>query len=161
MVSYAFQASQASAGGSALAYDGNMGLWLVSRRFKLGTSMQQVFQRTLTPLNQEFVLRRVYNINTVYTLRINHYADLILHGWYKYQEYSSVNIQVAGIITLQQLVQLGANYRYQKGFFLMAGLKDILIGTSKISLAMSYSTDILNYIAKGDNGIEFFIRYNK
>jgi type IX secretion system PorP/SprF family membrane protein len=160
-VNYVFKATQSSAGGSALTYDGALGLWLVSNRFKLGASMQQVFQRSLAPLNQEFVLRRVYNINGSYKVRINHYVELTTHFWYKYQQYSRTDVQIAAIVTLQQLVDFGMNYRYKKGLVLIAGLKDIPIGTSKISLAMSYSTGVLNYIAKGDNGIEIFIKYSK
>ncbi len=160
-VNYVFKATQSSAGGSDITYDGNLGVWLVGNKFKLGTSMQQIFQKSLSPLNEEFVLRRVYNVNASYTFKINYYAELSTYLWYKYQEYSSANIQLAAVVTLQKLVEFGANYRYQKGVVLMGGLKDIVIGTSRISLAMSYSTGILNYIAKGDNGIEIFIRYSK
>ena len=161
-VNYAFKATQSSAGGADMAYDGNLGLWLVGGSVKLGASMQQLFQKTLSPIGQEFVLRRVYNFNAVYVLRINYLAQLTFHGWYRYQRYSSYNdAQLATIFTLQNLIEFGANYRYQRGIVLMAGLKDIAIGTSKLTIAMSYSTGILNYIARGDNGVEIFLKYSK
>jgi len=161
MVNYAFKATQSSAGGSDITYDGNLGLWLVGDKLKLGTSMQQVFQRALSPIGQEFVLRRQYNANLIYSFFISPYIEFKTHFWYKYNTYNSNDFSIAGIVTIQSIVEFGANYRYQKGFVLMGGLKDIRIGTSKIAIAMSYSTGILNYIARGDNAVELFIKYSK
>lgn len=161
MVDYAFKATQSSAGGSDITYDGSLGMWLVGSRLKLGTSMQQVFQRKLQPIGQEFVLRRQYNANVVYTFFISPYVELTTHVWYKYSTYTSHTFDAAAVVTLQRIIEFGANYRYQRGFVLMAGVKDIRIGTSKIALGMSYSTGVLNYIARGDNAVELFIKYSK
>jgi len=161
MVNYAFKATQSSAGGSDMAYDGNLGVWLVGNRLKAGTSMQQIFQRTLTPIGQEFILRRQYNANVIYAFFINPFIELTTHVWYKYNTYTSSTFEAAAVITLQNIIEFGANYRYQRGFVLVGGVKDIRIGTSKIAIAMSYSTGILNYIAKGDNAVELFIKYSK
>ncbi len=161
MVSYAFKATQSSAGGSDFTYDGSLGLWLVGRKLKVGTSMQQVFQKTLTPIGQTFELRRQYNVNASYSLFINPYIELTTHAWYKYQQYHKNDFQLAAIVTLQNLIEFGGNYRYQKGVVLVGGLKDIHIGTSRICIAMSYSTGVLNYIAKGDNAVEVFLKYSK
>jgi type IX secretion system PorP/SprF family membrane protein len=160
-VSYAFKATQSSAGGSDLNYDGNIGLWLVGRNLKVGTSMQQVFQRTLTPIGQTFELSRQYNLNACYMFFINPYTQLTTHVWYKHQQNNSDDIQIAALITLQNLVEFGGNYRYRKGVVLIGGLKDIRIGTSRIAIAMSYSTGVLNSLAKGDNAVELFIKYSK
>lgn len=161
MVNYAFKATQSSAGGSDITYDGNLGLWLVGNRLKVGSSMQQVFQRTLSPIGQQFVLRRQYNANLIYSFFINPYVELTAHLWYKYNTYTSCTFDAAAVITLQSIIEFGANYRYQRGFVLMGGVKDIRMGTSKISIAMSYSTGILNYVARGDNAVELFVRYSK
>lgn len=160
-VSYAFKATQSSAGGSDLNYDGNIGLWLIGRKLKVGTSMQQVFQRTLTPIGQTFELTRQYNLNASYMFFINPYIQLTTHAWYKHQQNNINDLQLAALITLQNLVEFGANYRYQKGVVLVGGLKDIRIGTSRIAIAMSYSTGVLNSLAKGDNAVELFIKYSK
>ncbi len=161
MVSYAFKATQSSAGGADFTYDGNLGLWLVGRKFKVGTSMQQVFQKTLTPIGQTFELQRVYNANASYVFHINHNIELTTHLWYKYQQYYKEGIQFAAIVTLQDFVEFGGSYRYQKGLVLIGGIKDIHLGTSKISIVMSYSTGVLNYVAKGDNAVELFLKYSK
>lgn len=161
MVSYAFKATQSSAGGSDFTYDGSLGLWLVGRKLKVGTSMQQVFQKTLSPIGQSFELRRQYNVNASYTFFISPYVELTSHVWYKYQQYYKSDVQIAALLTLQNLVEFGANYRYQKGVVLIGGFKDIRIGTSKISIAMSYSTGVLNNLAKGDNAVEIFLKYSK
>ena len=161
MVSYAFKATQSSAGGADFTYDGSLGLWLVGRKIKVGSSMQQVFQKALTPIGQTFELRRQYNLNVSYLYFINPTIELTTHIWYTYQQYQKNDFQVAAIITLQNLVEFGANYRYQKGIVLVGGLKDIHIGTSRIAIAMSYSTGLLNTIATGDNAVELFLKYSK
>lgn len=161
MVSYAFKATQSSAGGSDLTYDGNLGLWLVGTHFKLGASMQQVFQGKLSPIGQTFELVRQYNLNASHTFLINPNIQLTTHAWYKYQQDNKDDLQVAAIITMQNLVEFGGNYRYQKGVVLIGGLKDIYIGTSKITIAMSYSTGILNALAKGDNAVELFLKFSR
>lgn len=160
-VSYAFKATQSSAGGSDLAYDGSTGLWVVGRKLKAGVSIQQISQGKLSPLGQIFELRRQYNANVSYLFFINPDIQLTTHVWYKHQQHNMHDVQVAAIITLQNLVEFGGNYKYQKGVVLIGGLKDIHIGTSRISLAMSYSTGILNYLAKGDNAVEIFLRYSR
>lgn len=161
MVSYAFKATQSSAGGSDLAYDGNLGLWLVGTHLKIGTSMQQVFQRTLSPIGQTFELARQYNFNASYMFFINPNIQFTTHAWYKLQQSDKKDVQIATLITMQRLVEFGGCYRYQKGIVLIGGLKDIYIGTSKIAIAMSYSTGILNALAKGDNAVELFIKFSK
>lgn len=160
-VSYAFKATQSSAGGSDSNFDGSLGVWLIGRSLKVGTSMQQIFQRTLSPIGQTFELSRQYNVNACYTFFINPNVQLTTHAWYKHQQNNKDDLQVAAIITLQNLIEFGGNYRYQKGLVLVGGLKDIKIGTSKISIAMSYSTGVLNKLAKGDNAVELFIKYCK
>lgn len=161
MVSYAFKATQSSAGGSDFTYDGSLGLWLVGRKLKVGTSMQQVFQKSLSPIGQSFELKRVYNLNASYSIFINPYIELTTHAWYKYQQSQNNYFQLAAIVTLQNLIEFGGNYKYQRGVVLIGGLKDISIGTSKISIAMSYSIGVLNNLAKGDNAVELFLRYRK
>jgi len=161
IVSYAFKATQSSAGGSDLTYDGNLGIWLVGRKLKLGTSIQQVFQGRLSPIGQTFELTRQYNVNASYDFYINPYVNVETHLWYKHQQNNMDDVQVAGIITMQNLVQFGGNYRYMKGLILIGGLKDIRVGTSRLSIAMSYSTGVLNYLARGDNAVELFIKYSK
>lgn len=161
MVNYAFKATQSSAGGSDLTYDGSLGLWLVGSHLKAGSSIQQIFQRTLQPIGQEFVLTRQYNANLVYSLFINPIIEVQTHLWYKYNTYTASTFEAAAVITLQSFIEFGANYRYQRGFVLIGGLKDIRLGTSKIAVAMSYSTGILNYTARGDNAVELFIKYSK
>jgi type IX secretion system PorP/SprF family membrane protein len=161
MVSYAFKATQSSAGGSDFTYDGSLGLWLVGRKLKVGTSMQQVFQKTLAPIGQTFELKRQYNVNASYTCFINPYIELTTHVWYKYQQSYKNDFQLAAMVTLQNLIEFGGNYKYQKGVVLIGGLKDVRIGTSRICIAMSYSTGILNTIARGDNAVEIFLKYSK
>jgi len=161
MVSYAFKATQSSAGGSDLTYDGSLGLWLVGRKLKVGSSIQQVFQKSLSPIGQSFELRRVYNLNASYSFFINPYIELTTHAWYKYQQYQNNYFQFAAIVILQNLVEFGGNFKYQRGLVLVGGLKDIPVGTSKISIAMSYSIGVLNKLAKGDNAVEIFLRYRK
>ncbi len=161
MVNYAFKATQSSAGGSDFNYDGNLGVWLVGKKLKAGTSIQQVFQKILSPIGQIFELKRQYNLNISYSFFINPNVQLSTHFWYRYQKYQINDMQIAGIVTLQNLIEFGGNYRYRKGLVIIAGLKDIAIGTSRISIAMSYSTGILNYIANGDNAVELFLKYSK
>lgn len=160
-VSYAFKATQSSAGGSDLTYDGSLGAWLVGRNLKAGASIQQVFQRTLSPIGQTFELVRQYNATVSYLFLIQPYIQVTTHAWYRYQGNNTHDLQVAAMITLQNFVEFGSNYRYQKGIVLIGGLKDLPLGTSKISIAMSYSTGILNYLARGDNAVEIFLRYSK
>ncbi|WP_299252200.1 type IX secretion system membrane protein PorP/SprF, partial [uncultured Cytophaga sp.] len=105
MVSYAFKATQSSAGGSDLTYDGNIGLWLVGTHFKIGTSMQQVFQGKLSPIGQTFELTRQYNLNASYAFFINPNIQLTTHAWYKHQQKTTNDLQVAAIITMQKLVE--------------------------------------------------------
>lgn len=161
MVDYVFKATQSSAGGSDITYDGNLGFWLVGNRLKAGASMQQVFQRKLIPIGQEFVLRRQYNANLVYTFFISPYVGLAAHAWYRYNSYTASDLSLAAVLTLQSFIEFGVEYRYQKGFVLMGGIKDIRIGTSRIAIAMSYSTGVLNYIARGDNAVELFLKYSR
>lgn len=161
VVNYAFKATQSSAGGSDFTYDGSLGLWLIGKKLSVGTSIQQVFQKTLSPIGQIFELKRQYNVNASYTFFINPYVQLSTHAWYRCQQFNINDLQIAAVITLQNLIEFGGNYRYKKGIVIIAGLKDIPIGTSKISIAMSYSTGVLNYVVNGDNAVEIFLKYSK
>lgn len=161
IVNYAFRSSQASAGGSSTVLDGNAGIWYLRRRWKLGVSMQQIFQQKLQPINQIFILNRYYNVNLTNFFPLGAHLELTTHLYSRYQKQEPLNIEFASIMEIQQRVNAGFNYRHNHGIALLAGISRISFGSLNMAFMASYMASIKKVSRVTDSVLELHISLKK
>lgn len=159
-VDYAFKASQAGAGGSALVPDGNAGMWFLSRKLKAGLAVQQMFNQKLTPIRQTFRLTRIVNANVSWLLDLQPGLYLSTYAYAGFQRSAPFVFDVAPVFTIQEKWDAGVSYRYRRGIAFIAGFKKIAVGSSQFSMYFSYLFST-SQVALNDNALELNLSFQK
>ena len=66
--SYFINGNTTQTDGSDMRPDGSLGLWLHHQKYYIGLASNHIFQNKLQPLNEAFILKRTYQLNTAYVL---------------------------------------------------------------------------------------------
>lgn len=159
MVGYTFGSSIASAGGSSSAPDANVGIWYLREKFKLGFSYQQVFAPQLQPLNQLFILNRYLNVNGIYKIEFSPTVTLQTHAYWKWDSTMPFYGELAPIFVFNEWVELGANYRHNRGVAMLFGFPQINIGQGKVYMMASYLISTRKLSSQNDSVLEFSLGY--
>jgi hypothetical protein len=159
IVKYTLLGSQAGGGGSSTAFDGNIGLWYIRSKLKIGISYQQFTRSELTPVNQTFQLIPYLNFNIIYASYISPYVLLTTHVFYRYQSASVYDVEVAPIFLLNEMFETGVNFRYQRGVALIFGIKNINIGKGYIHFMGSFLLSTRKLSNNLDNAFELSASY--
>ncbi len=158
-VSYVFGSSAASAGGSSTAPDANLGLWYLREKLKIGISYQQILSPRLRPLNQLFVLSKYFNVNGIYTLEFSPEVSLSTHAYWKWDPSAPFYGELAPILTIQEWLEIGANYRHQRGIAALVGFPRIPLGSGHLYLMASYLISTRKLSSQNDSVLEFSLGY--
>jgi type IX secretion system PorP/SprF family membrane protein len=159
-VNYAFKSSMASAGGSDAAPDGSAGMWYLRERFAMGFSVQQMFKGKLRPVNQTFELNRLFNFNAYKVFMLSPYVNLTTHFYSGFQKDLPSNISLAAILDVQDKLEMGVNYRYNRAIVFIAGFKKINFASSNWSLFFSYLVRT-GGVSINDNAVEVYLSFQK
>jgi len=137
LVNYVFASSDASTGGSDSDFDGSLGFWIVYKKIKLGTSLQQMTNSVLRPVNQPFYLKRYSSIMASHTWVISPFLEWESHCNISFVPNYGTITQLAGALQIYQ-TEIGATYKSDVGFSGFAGLKKLSLQQYTVSLSASY-----------------------
>jgi type IX secretion system PorP/SprF family membrane protein len=158
MVNYSFRGSTGYSSGSDSNYDGNAGLWLYSDNYHAGISLNQIFNRRLAPIREEFILApylsitgsRKINIDKAFSLK----PQFLLNCFNK----SYCELDLAMLATIGNFFSAGGSYRSGRGMAWIAGLSDIPLMRNKIEIYFCYSSP--SFISKRLNVNSYQISLN-
>jgi hypothetical protein len=140
IINYSFESSPNTAGGSDFAPDGSLGIVLYNENLNIGFSGNQVFNSVLRPIIAEYKFPVYYNLNIHKSWEISPHVEvrpLSLITWKVKEKVWDLN---AGVLsTFHNKVVLGANYKHQKVFSFLAGIKDIQVSKHFFNLNFSYN----------------------
>jgi type IX secretion system PorP/SprF family membrane protein len=138
-LSFLVSASSANLSGGATAPDATLGLWLYSRAFYAGISMNQIFNSRLTPLEETTKLVRHYNLTGGYVLHITESFDLTPRVLIRYAPEFPLDFDFAANAVIKGIVSTGLNYRHQKGVVPMVGFEKLAIANGNLKAMFSYA----------------------
>jgi hypothetical protein len=158
-VNYTFLGSQAGGGGSATAFDVNIGVWYMRRKLKIGIAYQQMTSSVVAPVNQRFELIPYINLNVIYTSHISAYVDLLTHAYVRLQSNEKYDVQLAPVFLINQKFETGVNLRYRRGVAILFGLKSISIGEGNLRFMGSFLLSTRKLANNFDNAFELSAGY--
>ncbi len=158
-VNYSFSASQAGGGGSSTVFDGNIGVWYMRRKLKIGLAYQQMVHSILTPVNQSFELIPYLNVNAIYTSNLGAHLSLTTNMYFRIQNEKISDFQIAPVFLLHDKFETGINFRYQKGIALLCGVKALAIGMGQIRFMGSFLFSTQKLANNMDNTFELSAGY--
>jgi hypothetical protein len=158
-VNYSIKSSQADPGGSDWALDGNVGLWYLHRRFKLGVAYMQIFGQTLRPVREQFVLQPYWNMNLQYLVFKTPFVSLTTHVYVNNSQGPIWQVEAAPIFEIMRYVETGVNYRYNNGVAMIIGLKSLPLFGGKANIMASYLFSTGATSVATNNVIEFSLGY--
>ncbi|MBC7389613.1 MAG: PorP/SprF family type IX secretion system membrane protein [Opitutaceae bacterium] len=159
-INYSFKASPASGGGNSFSPDANIGLWYLRDNFKVGISYQQITRPVLKPVSQQFQLDPYLNFNIIYKLKIQQHIELESHLYYRYLQDFPFYFEFSPILSFYNKLETGVNYRQNRGFAILLGLKSIAIGNNHFRFLASYLLSTRKLTTINDGILEFSFGYS-
>lgn len=159
-INYFFKSSQASPGGSSTRPDANLGIWYLRQKWQLGLSYQQILKPRLQPLNQSYLLADYLNLTACYRLDFSPDIAMHTHAYLYFQSPQTLRLEIAPLFLFYDKLQLGANYRHDRGIALLLGLKSIEIGHGQLQLMASYLISTRQLTSMDDGVVEFSLGYS-
>jgi type IX secretion system PorP/SprF family membrane protein len=157
--SYLVSGSNASIAGSDQCPDGSIGLWLYHQRYYVGASACQVFNGRLTPLQETTTLLRHYNITGGYSYRASPMLWVNPKSIVRYTPGYPLDIDVAVIGVVDEIVAAGLNYRYNKGMVCTVGLEKLKVQKGSFKCMFSYAFPA-GSVASSIQTYELTLRYD-
>jgi type IX secretion system PorP/SprF family membrane protein len=142
LFSYVVSAQSSGLVGSDNAPDASIGLWLYSERYYIGTSINQILNSKLTPIEEQTQLLRHYNITGGYFFALSKSLVIAPKALIRYAPDHPVNVDLATIAIVDDVVSGGINYRHQKNFVTLVGLERLNVGKGRFRAMFSYSVPI-------------------
>ena len=158
-INYSVKSSPASAGGNSTVPDIHLGIWITSSHIDFGISSQQLLQLTISPLDQTFILARIYDLNLNYKSNLNKSLQFNLYNHIRYQNKNSWMIESGPILIWKNILEGGFNYRYLRGMAIIAGVSSIKIASSELRITGSFFISSSSLSGVNDNILEFSIAY--
>jgi type IX secretion system PorP/SprF family membrane protein len=143
MFSYQVASSNASAGGGANAPDASIGLWLYNKTFFAGASFNQILNTSLTPIAVEQKLIRHFNVTGGYTYHVSKSFKFTPIALLRITpELGTLDMDIAAVGSLNNILLLGINYRYERNFLGMVGFERLNIGVGSLRAGFSYAVPV-------------------
>lgn len=144
LASYVIQVTPHSAGGSAQAFDGNVGLCLSSQHLKLGLAVNQFANSTLTPLVERLVLKRFFEAYAQHVWELSASIQLksILHG--RFQSGLQLRPDLTEVLMLKDFLALGMTYTLQRQYGFLIGLEKLPLLKGNFKTYFSYHLPVRN-----------------
>ena len=171
---FGIKSSDQFAGASAIAFDGNSGIWLCTKATKLGLSVLQFNNAKVRPFEQAIQLTRHYYFTGEQNLHVNEFFQLTPSVFARYVE-RNLNpfIQtwsLGGVfnVLLNDIVSFGTSYEKQEGFYAFIGIQNVCMacGENKKNDLNALSIDISFFMPNRNNyrtnthAFEIVLRYN-
>jgi type IX secretion system PorP/SprF family membrane protein len=161
MANYAIQGSNISPSGSAIAPDGNVGIWMFTRKSYLGVSLNQFFNSRLTPIGETSVLVRHLNVIAGKTVVFSPFVQLKSSVVVRSAKNFATDVDVVNLFVVHDKLSAGFNYKHHKAFVFMVGLESIPFRQGKHQAGgwFSYSIPFGKYVVKSIQPYEITLTY--
>lgn len=139
LIDYVYKGSNVYAGGSSLKPTADVGLFLYRDNAHIGLTISQVIPGKLTPLQSQLPIKRFLIFSFDKTFYLSPYFSLMpatLIRITPVKNMSELNLYL--LAKVQNVLMAGLQYKYQKGYSLMGGVKDVTVGKKKFSFFLSY-----------------------
>lgn len=156
LISLKFSPSQVSPGGTGLSPDGSIGLSYGRDKFCIGTSVQQMFNNGITPVNQKFIFNRYLNIYGYKHFQLTYNLLLTLHALAQLQQNNTI-LNGAAVLGHGEHLQFSIGGRNTKAIVFSAGVQQLDAGFGLLSTVLSYQVTT-GKIAITDNAFELLFR---
>jgi hypothetical protein len=151
-------------GSSAFAFDAAFLLKLYTDHFNVQLSVNQATNSNITPVTQEIILARTFNLFASHRFVVNHQLEITPNFMNRYsiEDSSPLSGYLFGggsQFLFSSIFMTGLNYEHKNGFNFSAGFKKIKILNSELEFDLSYF--VPNSTNKGSNiqTFELFVRY--
>ncbi|MBY0425068.1 MAG: type IX secretion system membrane protein PorP/SprF [Cytophagales bacterium] len=159
VVNYAVASSSASGGGAATSPDANLGIWYMRKYAQLGVSFQQIFNNSLSPINQPIPLAQYFNFNGNLRTDLGRNSYLSTFAMVRYQNEMPFYGELASFLTIYKHFETGVNYRHGRGLAMLLGVQSVNIGIGELRFMASYLISTRNFSNVSDNVLEFSLGY--
>jgi type IX secretion system PorP/SprF family membrane protein len=161
MANYVIQGSNISPSGSSMAPDGNVGIWMFTRKSYLGVSLNQFFNSRLTPIGAASVLVRHVNVIAGKTIVFSPYVQLASSVVVRAAKSFKTDVDVVNLFLFHDKLSAGFNYKHHKAFVFMLGLENISFRHGKHLAGgwFSYSMPFGKYVVKSIQPYEITLTY--
>ncbi len=145
--------------------DISAGLWLYSKEYFIGLSAQQIIPQNVAFSNNEIALtkgRLVPHLflSAGYRIPVSDDVSFLPSILIRYISPLPIGFDINGKLQYQDLLWIGASYRYQDGYAAMLGVN--LSNTINIGYSYDLQTSKINMVSKGTHEIVFgFLLGNK
>jgi type IX secretion system PorP/SprF family membrane protein len=143
LISYAYQSSTASGGGSDAAWTVNAGLAMHSANYFIGLSISDLNNPEVNPIAVPTLLHRYVNVTAGKKFVLS--ADW--HTWqYALTQFlwnNQLTFQYASIFTYRRY-SVGLSYKHQSGAGIMLGIEGLMIGQNEFKAIASYKLPLSN-----------------
>lgn len=141
-MNFSVKATPTTEGASIFKADANTGIWLYNNRFHVGLSVNQLFNSVFQPIDERTVLPTHFNLTGSYAVVSNDRIELRPHVLLTYPYYSGTSIQAGLHGLFFNKVITTVSWNYKTSFSAMAGVSDLVIYKSNLSIILSYVTGI-------------------
>ncbi len=141
-VNHFFSASNINPGGSDLAPNIDLGIWLRGKRFNVGISGNQLIPFKMTPIEQTYVLSRHYTLVLDRTVALSRHLNLTPTALWRLEGLNKKNIDLGLVSLIHETLIVAISYKYQKALAFSAGLEKIKIGNQIFRLLFSYNSPV-------------------
>jgi type IX secretion system PorP/SprF family membrane protein len=138
-VSYVIPENPSGISGADTNFDGTFGLWLYSKKFYLGGSINQIPNSEILPINEVLKFARHYNFTGGYNYDLNPNITIIPRVLLRYCPSLPIDVDVAVTASINKLLVLGINYRYNKSIVPLVGFEELKIGSGHLNFMFSYA----------------------
>ncbi len=159
-VNYAFNPSNISTGGSDIAPNLELGLWLRGKNFNFGISGNQLVPFRMTPLDATYVLSRHYTFLVDKTFFLSPSLKLMPAFQYRWEEANRRNADGFLVLLLQDNLTFGAGYKYQRALAFSAGLEKIKIGNQVFRIMFSYNSPVGKKLYYNHQAYDLLLSYS-
>jgi len=161
VVNHNISSTPLSAGGGDVAFDGGIGLWLYGAKYQAGIAMGQLFNSTLTPIEETTKLTRLVNINGDKWWSVHHNVELGAIFWGRWVlGNSELSVFDIGLVAnMQEQLLAGATYRHERGYAMLLGIDNIRLYSGALRVTFSYNIAKQNGFSN-INTFELTMKYN-
>jgi len=159
-VSLTLNGSQTVGGGTSTAFDGYAGMWYHWRKLKLGASVEQFTQSVLTPIQQNFKLVPVLNLNGIYSFDLGPQVSMYNHLYFRKEYGSPGSLEYAPVLMMAEVIEAGANFKFKRGIAILLGINAHTLDYGTISFMGSFLIGTRQLSTSADNKFEITARYS-
>lgn len=155
------QGTSISPGGSALAPDGNIGLWLYGEKAYVGVSLNQLLNSDLKPIGESFRLVRNSNFTAGRRFKITPLTKLTSIINVRSATGYEMDVDFMNVLLIQNILSAGVNYRHHKSLVLSFGFENLRFNQGRHLAAgwFSYSIPFSRYVSSNIQTYEITISY--